>query len=119
MLIKDLENVIKEENLQGANICNTTSLLPDQVVITEEEGKWKVYNTDERASLIGVVSYFDSEADACEDFIKKLRLRKRMLELQKEIWKKRNNSLNPKSCEKGQTNRGLIGKIKKLIGKRE
>lgn len=93
MLIKDLENVIKEENLSGANICNTTSLSPDQVVITQEEGKWKVYNTGERASLFGVVSCFDSEAEACEDFIKKLRLRKKCLELEKERWKKRNDSL--------------------------
>lgn len=88
MLIQDLENVIKEENLDGANICNTTSLQPDQVVITQEEGVWKVYNTGERAGLWGVVSCFDSEAEACEDFIKKLRFRKRMLELRKEIWGK-------------------------------
>ena len=90
MLIKDLEKIIKEENLKGANICNTTSLKPDEVVITQEDGKWKVYNTDERASLIGVVSCFDSEAEACKDFIKKLRLRKRLLELEKEIWGNKN-----------------------------
>ena len=88
MLIKDLENIIKEENLLGANICNATSLRPHQVVITQEEGKWKVDNTDERASLIGIVSIFDSEAEACEDFINKLRMRKKMSELAKEIWGK-------------------------------
>ena len=70
MQIQDLENIIKDEHLHGANICNTTSLKPDQVVITQEEGRWKVYNTDERASLIGVVCYFNSEDEACEDFIK-------------------------------------------------
>ena len=90
MLIKDLEKIIKEENLKDENISNTTSLKPDEVVITQEDGKWKVYNTDERASLIGVVSCFDSEADACKDFIKKLRLRKRLLELEKEIWGNKN-----------------------------
>jgi hypothetical protein len=86
MLIKDLEKIIKEENLDGANICNAASLKPYEVVITQEDGTWKVYNTDERASLIGVVSCFDSEAEACEDFIKKLRLGKRLLELEKKIW---------------------------------
>lgn len=89
MRFQDLENVIKEENLDGANICNATSLQPYQVVITQEEGVWKVYNTDERAGLWGIVSCFDSEAEACEDFIKKLRFHKRLSELQKEIWKKR------------------------------
>ena len=89
MRIQDLENVIKEENLDGANICNATSLQPYQVVITQEEGVWKVYNTDERAGLWGIVSCFDSEAEACEDFIKKLRFHKRLSELQKEIWKNR------------------------------
>ncbi len=93
MLIKDLEDVIKEENLKGANICNTTSLKPDEVVITQEDGKWKVYNTDERASLRGVVCYFDSEDEACEDFIKKLRLRKRLVELEKVIREKRTRKL--------------------------
>ena len=34
MLIKDLENVIKEENLDGANICNAMSLKSYEVVIT-------------------------------------------------------------------------------------
>lgn len=76
MLIQDLEKIIKEENLKGANICNT-SLRPDEVVIAKEGDKWKVYNTDERAGLIGIVSYFDSEAEACEDFINKLRMRKK------------------------------------------
>lgn len=89
MLIKDLENVIKEENLDGANICNAMSLKPYEVVITQEDDKWKVYNTDERASLIGVVSCFDSEAEACEDFIKKLRLRKRHFELEKILRERR------------------------------
>ncbi len=89
MLIKDLENVIKEENLDGANICNAMSLKPYEVVITQEDDKWKVYNTDERASLIGVVSRFDSEAEACEDFIKKLRLRKRHFELEKILRERR------------------------------
>ena len=90
MLIKDLENIIKEENLDGANICNAASLKPYEVVITQEDGKWKVYNTDERAGVWGVVYCFDSEAEACEDFIKKLRLRKRLLELEKEIWGNKN-----------------------------
>jgi hypothetical protein len=63
MMIKDLENIIKEENLKGANICNATSLKPDEVVITQEDGKWKVYNTDERAGLYGVVYSFDSEEE--------------------------------------------------------
>ena len=89
MLIQDLENVIKEEKLDGANICNTSSLRPDQVVITQEDGKWKVYNTSERAGLIGVVSIFDSEEEACEDFIKKLRLRKRHFELEKLLRERR------------------------------
>ena len=100
MKIKDLENVIKEENLDGANICNATSLTPYQVVITQEDGKWKVFGTDERAGLYGVISYFDSEEEACEDFIKKLRLRKRLFELQKEIRNKRNNSSNSNLVDK-------------------
>jgi len=93
MQIQDLENIIKEENLHGANICKITSLKPDQVVITQEEGKWKVYNTGERAGVYGVVCYFDSEDEACEDFIKKLRLRKRLVELKKVIWEKRSRKL--------------------------
>ena len=116
MLIQDLEDVIKEENLDGANICDTTALEPDQVVITREEGVWKVYSTDERASVFGMVSCFDSEAEACEDFIKKLRLRKRMLELKKEIREKKRDSncgekvdiKNNKSIRQLKTVRNLI-----------
>ena len=88
MLIKDLEKIIKEENLKGANICNANSLKPDEVVITQEDGKWKVYYTGERAGVYGVVCCFDSEAEACEDFIKKLRWKKREVELRKTIWGK-------------------------------
>lgn len=86
MLIKDLENIIKEENLDGANICNAKSLKPDEVVITQEDGQWKVFNTGERAALYGIVSCFDSEEEACVDFVKKLRMKKRLSELKKEIW---------------------------------
>ena len=92
MLIQDLENVIKEENLKGANICDT-SLRPYEVVIAKEGDKWKVYHTDERAGVYGVVCYFDSESEACEDFIKKLRWRKRQVELEKVIWGERTRKL--------------------------
>ena len=101
MQIQDLKKIIEEENLKGANICNATSLRPYQVVITHEDGQWKVYGTDERAGVYGMVSYFDSEEDACDDFIKKLRFRKREAELQKEIWEKRKNeSPNPNLSKK-------------------
>ena len=95
MKIQDLDAIIKEEDLKDANICDATHPKPNQVVITQEDGKWKVYNTSERAGVIGVVCYFDSEDEACEDFIKKLRFHKRGKELEKIIWEKRHDaSLN-------------------------
>jgi hypothetical protein len=52
----------------------------NEVGICEEKGLWKVYATDERASIFtGSEVIFENESDALDNFIKRLRAAKKFM----------------------------------------
>ena len=79
MKIEDARKIIQEEGLQGYNLCEERE---NEVVLKKENEKWIVYVTDERASkIINSVDKYNTEAEAIEDFIERLRADKVLREL--------------------------------------
>lgn len=71
--------IIREEDLRHYNICEQRPYREMEFVIQNYDGKWVVYVTDERASVItGSEAVFISESDAWDNFIKRLRISKRI-----------------------------------------
>lgn len=71
---KDVIQIINKEGLRGYNINEQRENKENEVVLKCERGKWFVYATDERASKItGSESIFDTEEEALENFLKRLR----------------------------------------------
>lgn len=65
---------IDEEELKGYNFFENRYNKENELVIREEGGQWYVYATDERASKVtGSEKMFESEAEALENLIKRLR----------------------------------------------
>ena len=74
MKIEDARKIIQEESLQGYNLCEERE--------NRENEKWIVYVTDERASKItNSVDKYNTETEAIEDFIERLRADKVLCEL--------------------------------------
>lgn len=66
--------VINEEGLSGYNFFEDRVDRENEIVIAKDSEQWIVYATDERASKItDSEKVFDNEADALENFIKRLR----------------------------------------------
>lgn len=66
--------IIEEEQLKNYNIGEERYGKENEVGIRKENGFWKVYATDERASIVmGSESIFENESDAWENFVKRLR----------------------------------------------
>lgn len=66
--------IIEKEELKRINWYNENELRENQVGIKYEDGKWVVFATDERASIVDTsVSIFDSEEEALEKLIRKAR----------------------------------------------
>ena len=72
--------IIESEKLKNFNWYGDHASRADEVVIREVAAKWSVYTADERASAISEVVY-DSESEALEDFIERLRADKILSEL--------------------------------------
>jgi hypothetical protein len=71
--------IIREEDLRHYNICEQRPYREMELVIQFRDGKWFVYGTGERASVItGSEAIFISESDAWDNFIKRLRAGKRL-----------------------------------------
>lgn len=69
-----VQKIISEENLTGYNFFESRVNAENEVVIVNDSKHWIVYATDERASkVIGSEKTFDNEADALENFVKRLR----------------------------------------------
>lgn len=82
MKIEDARKIIQEEGLQGYNLCEERENRENEVVLKKENEKWIVYVTDERASkIINSVDKYNTEAEAIEDFIERLRADKLLREL--------------------------------------
>lgn len=82
MKIEDARKIIQEESLQGYNLCEERENRENEVVLKKENEKWIVYVTDERASKItNSVDKYNTETEAIEDFIERLRADKVLCEL--------------------------------------
>lgn len=82
MKIEDARKIIQEESLQGYNLCEERENRENEVVLKKEKEKWIVYVTDERASKItNSVDKYNTETEAIEDFIERLRADKVLCEL--------------------------------------
>ncbi len=74
---------IEKEELIGYNFFEERYNKENEVVIKEDNGVWIVYATDERASKVtGSEKIFETEKEALENLIKRLRADKILRELQ-------------------------------------
>lgn len=74
--------IIQDEKLIGYNMFEKRNNRENEIVIVENAGKWLVYVTDERASKItNSVDEYDTENEALDDFIDRLRADKILREL--------------------------------------
>jgi Immunity protein 59 len=80
MIREEVLKIIDKEKLRSFNWFGDHNIRPNEVVIRKVSTKWSVYTTDERESAISEHIY-DSESDALEDFIKRLRANKILSEL--------------------------------------
>lgn len=72
MNVDDAKWIIQNEKLKNYCLyCNETNR-EDEVVIMKENGVWRVYTNDERATKIGEKIY-KNESETLIDFIERLR----------------------------------------------
>lgn len=64
--------IIRDEKLKYYNWCDDHNINPNEVCIRRLENKWIVFTSDERTTPISKREY-ESEYEALEDFIKRLR----------------------------------------------
>lgn len=80
MNIKEAKRIIEEEGLQQINWYDEDNLRENQVGIKLDNGKWTVFVTDERASIVlGSIKNFNSEEEALDVLIQKARYSKEFL----------------------------------------
>ena len=71
---KDVEKIIKTEQLISYSFFEDRDDATDEMVIKKVSGKWIVYATNERASkIISGEHIYDNEEEALENFVKRLR----------------------------------------------
>ncbi len=74
MDINELRRIVEEEKLDSPVIYGEGRLHDDAVVLDRDGDQWAVYLVNERASMIeSTLKKFDSESDAVEHVLKKLR----------------------------------------------
>jgi len=71
--------IIITEKLSHYNYYNDRDMQPREVGIREQANKWSVYTSDEKANPVSE-KVFDSEDDALENFIKRLRAINKLLD---------------------------------------
>lgn len=72
MTREDALEIIQNEKLQNFNWFDDHKMKPNEVGISEKANKWIVYTSDERAYPI-TQKEFQTEGEALENFIKRLR----------------------------------------------
>jgi hypothetical protein len=71
--------IINQEKLEGYNWFNDHDHKPNEIVISEYKNKWLVVTTDERSNEVSKKE-FENLNDALENFIKRLRAQKKILD---------------------------------------
>ena len=69
--------IIKKESLQRYSFNENRYDTNNETVIKENNEKWIVYATDERAGVYGIIREYDTEDDALDMFIDLLRFANR------------------------------------------
>ena len=77
MKIEDARKIIQEEGLQGYNLCEERENRENEVVLKKENEKWGGC----ASKIINSVDKYNTEAEAIEDFIERLRADKVLREL--------------------------------------
>ena len=80
MTKNEVINIIKDEELLNYNLFGDHEVKPGEVVIRIVNERLSVYTSDERNCIISEEIY-DSESDAFDDFIDRLRADKILREL--------------------------------------
>lgn len=66
--------IIEDEKLTNYNFFEGKGISSDEIVILKKEGKWIVYATDERATMVTNSDFvYDNEEEALDSFIRRLR----------------------------------------------
>ena len=74
MVKSEVKKIIIDEKLERYNFFENRNNHEDEIVVNFADGKYYVYATDEKASKItGSEKFFDTENEALENFIKRLR----------------------------------------------
>ncbi len=82
MTREEAKKIIEKEQLIGFNWNEERYHKENEVGIIFEDNAWKVYTTDERASAVtGSVREYETEEEALDDFIKRLRADKKLRNL--------------------------------------
>jgi len=72
--------IIENEQLKNYSLGEERYHRENELGICKEKGLWKVYATDERASIVtGSEVVFENESDAFDNFIKRLRAAKKFM----------------------------------------
>jgi hypothetical protein len=75
------KRIIQEEGLKRYNFDEKRNLRENEVGIKFEDNRWIVYATDERASIVtNSIFEFNSEEEALDDFIDRVRTEKVLYE---------------------------------------
>lgn len=72
MTERETLQIIRDENLKNYNWFDHHPLQPNEVEIRKQGDVWIVATADERVNRISTMSY-NSESEALEDFIERLR----------------------------------------------
>ena len=81
MTIMEAKRIIEDEKLKHYNWNEDRNLRENEVGLKYSDGKWTVYVTDERASIVtGSVAEFRSEEEALDNFISRIRTEKILFE---------------------------------------
>jgi len=81
MTSEEVKRIIKEENLKQYRIWDD-QIRVNEVVIIKMNGKYQVFSTDERCARI-TEKTFDTEDEAFDNFIRRLRALNRLLKKNK------------------------------------
>ena len=75
MRLEEAKEIIKSESLEDYNINLDHEIEAGEIVIVGKDGKWKVGIANDRAEIVTTsIREFDSEDEAVDDFLFRLRL---------------------------------------------
>jgi hypothetical protein len=97
MDVQQAREIIRDKGL-GPYVMFEDKVLADAIVVRRDTGGWCTYATSERAGVDGTVSRFESESDALDDFVDRLRAQR--LE-QEYVAKKRAERRAARQAEEG------------------